>query len=298
MGVAKQAELEHASHFLGAGSGLTSGACPVRGRGSSRVRWPRELDPTRAGMEVAGVGSSLLSGACVFFTLCMFSSSLSDLRHIWMTQNVDRVQFLPFLVMDVNTLGWLSYGALKGDWTIIIVNVVGAVLQTLYVLVYLHYSPRKVGARPAPLAMQTSFPRNPTSIAAFCFSCRKHSSTIPTLRTELLKTATLLGVFLLAFSYFWLLVPKEVQLQHLGLLCSFCTICMYLSPMAELAKVIQTKSTQRLSLPLTIASLFSSACWTLYGFQLGDPYIMMGIMGLNPGPQECMFYWVSHLLSR
>ncbi|XP_007525398.2 sugar transporter SWEET1 isoform X3 [Erinaceus europaeus] len=237
MGVAKQAELEHASHFLGAGSGLTSGACPVRGRGSSRVRWPRELDPTRAGMEVAGVGSSLLSGACVFFTLCMFSSSLSDLRHIWMTQNVDRVQFLPFLVMDVNTLGWLSYGALKGDWTIIIVNVVGAVLQTLYVLVYLHYSPRK--------------------------------------RTELLKTATLLGVFLLAFSYFWLLVPKEVQLQHLGLLCSFCTICMYLSPMAELAKVIQTKSTQRLSLPLTIASLFSSACWTLYGFQLGDPYIMV-----------------------
>ncbi|XP_016044688.2 sugar transporter SWEET1 isoform X4 [Erinaceus europaeus] len=184
MGVAKQAELEHASHFLGAGSGLTSGACPVRGRGSSRVRWPRELDPTRAGMEVAGVGSSLLSGACVFFTLCMFSSSLSDLRHIWMTQNVDRVQFLPFLVMDVNTLGWLSYGALKGDWTIIIVNVVGAVLQTLYVLVYLHYSPRK-------------------------------------------------------------------------------------------AKVIQTKSTQRLSLPLTIASLFSSACWTLYGFQLGDPYIMV-----------------------
>lgn len=41
------------------------------------------------------------------------------------------------------------------------------------------------------------------------------------------------------------------------------------------ARVIQTKSTQRLSFSLTIATLLTSASWTLYGFRLRDPYIMV-----------------------
>ncbi|ELW62431.1 Sugar transporter SWEET1 [Tupaia chinensis] len=175
---------------------------------------------------------SLLSGACVFFTLGMFSTGLSDLSHMRMTRSVDSVQFLPFLTTDVSNLSWLSYGVLKRDGTIIIVNAVGAVLQTLYILVYLHYCPR--------------------------------------------KTATLLGVLLLGFGYFWLLVPNlEAQLQQLGLFCSVFTISMYISPLVDLAKIIQTRSTKRLSFSLTIATLLTSASWSLYGFRLGDPYIMV-----------------------
>ncbi|XP_008591028.1 PREDICTED: sugar transporter SWEET1 isoform X1 [Galeopterus variegatus] len=189
-------------------------------------------------MEASGVFDSLLSGACVVFTLGMFSTGLSDLRRMRMTRSVDSIQFLPFLTTDVNNLGWLSYGALKGDWTLIVVNAVGAVLQTLYILVYLHYCPRK--------------------------------------RAVLLQTATLLGVLLLGYSYFWLLVPDlRARLQQLGLLCSVFTISMYLSPLADLAKVIQTKSTQCLSFSLTIATLLTSASWFFYGFQLSDPYIMV-----------------------
>ncbi|XP_023069687.1 sugar transporter SWEET1 isoform X8 [Piliocolobus tephrosceles] len=161
----------------------------------------------------------------------------SDLRHMRMTRSVDNVQFLPFLTTEVNNLGWLSYGALKADGILIVVNTVGAALQTLYILAYLHYCPRK--------------------------------------RVVLLQTATLLGVLLLGYGYFWLLVPNpEARLQQLGLFCSVFTISMYLSPLADLAKVIQTKSTQCLSYPLTIATLLTSASWCLYGFRLRDPYIM------------------------
>ncbi|XP_032174503.1 sugar transporter SWEET1 isoform X2 [Mustela erminea] len=154
------------------------------------------------------------------------------------TRSVDSVQFLPFLTTDINNLSWMSYGALKGDGTLIFVNATGAVLQTAYILVYLHYCPRK--------------------------------------RPVLLQTATLLGVLLLGFGYFWLLVPNlEARLRQLGLFCSIFTISMYLSPLADLAKIIQTRSTQRLSFPLTIATLLTSTSWTLYGFRLGDPYIMV-----------------------
>ncbi|KAI5758426.1 SLC50A1 [Gulo gulo luscus] len=189
-------------------------------------------------MEAGGVADSLLPGACVLFTLAMYSTGLSDLRQMRTTRSVDSVQFLPFLTTDINNLSWMSYGALKGDGTLIFVNATGAVLQTAYILVYLHYCPRK--------------------------------------RPVLLQTATLLGVLLLGFGYFWLLVPNlEARLRQLGLFCSVFTISMYLSPLADLAKIIQTRSTQRLSFPLTIATLLTSASWTLYGFRRGDPYIMV-----------------------
>lgn len=71
-----------------------------------------------------------------------------------------------------SNLSWLSYGTLKGDGTLIVVNAVGAVLQTLYISAYLHYCPRKVdalictttpsAAHPALLAGQTQLPRSPT----------------------------------------------------------------------------------------------------------------------------------------
>ncbi|XP_003415167.1 sugar transporter SWEET1 isoform X1 [Loxodonta africana] len=189
-------------------------------------------------MQPGTVVDSLLSGACVLFTLGMFSTGLSDLRHMRVTRSVDSVQFLPFLTTDVNNLSWLSYGVLKQDGTLIIVNAVGAVLQTLYILVYLHYCPRK--------------------------------------QALLLQTAALLGVLLMGYGYFWLMVPDpDTQLHQLGLFCSVFTISMYFSPLADLANVIKTQSTQRLSYSLTIATLLSSASWTLYGFRLRDLYIMV-----------------------
>ncbi|XP_020847656.1 sugar transporter SWEET1 isoform X4 [Phascolarctos cinereus] len=95
-------------------------------------------------------------------------------------------------------------------------------------------------------------------------------------RTVLLQTAALLGVLLLGYSYFQLLVPDWTsRLRQLGLFCSIFTISMYLSPLADLVKIIQTKSTQCLSFSLTVATLLASASWTLYGFRLGDLYIMV-----------------------
>ncbi|XP_045439286.1 sugar transporter SWEET1 isoform X2 [Pipistrellus kuhlii] len=197
----------------------------------------------------AGAADALLSALCVAFTLGMFSTGLSDLRHMWMTRRVDSVQFLPFLTTDVNNLSWLSYGTLKGDGTLIVVNAVGAVLQTLL------------------------FP--------------------PLQGAELLQTAALLGVLLMGFGYFWVLVPNvEARLQQLGLFCSVFTISMYLSPLADLARVIQTKSTQRLSFPLTIATLLTSASWTLYGFRLRDPYIMVpNIPGILTSLIRLWLFW-------
>ncbi|KAJ6657036.1 hypothetical protein lerEdw1_003037 [Lerista edwardsae] len=96
-----------------------------------------------------------------------------------------------------SNLSWLSYGFLKGDWTLILVNAVGVTLQTLYVLVYFYFSTEK--------------------------------------RAVLWKTLLLLMVLLLGYGYFNLLVPDvSARLVRLGLFCSIFTITMYLSPLADL----------------------------------------------------------------
>ncbi|XP_026581612.1 sugar transporter SWEET1-like [Pseudonaja textilis] len=87
----------------------------------------------------------LLSWTSLVFTLGMFGTGLTDLRKMFATRSVENIQFLPFLTTDVNNLSWLSYGFLKGDWTLIVVNAVGATLQSLYILVYFFFSAEKVG---------------------------------------------------------------------------------------------------------------------------------------------------------
>ncbi|XP_048684534.1 sugar transporter SWEET1 isoform X1 [Caretta caretta] len=152
-------------------------------------------------------------------------------------------------------LSWLSYGCLKQDWTLITVNAIGAALQTLYILVYLYFSPEK--------------------------------------RRVLLQSVALLGVLTLGFCYFNLLTPDvDVRLAHLGLFCSVFTISMYLSPLAVLAKVIRTRSTRCLSFPLTVATFLASASWTLYGLQLNDLYIMVpNVPGIVTSILRLWLFW-------
>ncbi|XP_034954863.2 sugar transporter SWEET1 [Zootoca vivipara] len=201
------------------------------------------------------VGLQLLSGACLLFSLGMFGTGLSDLKQMFATQSVENIQFLPFLTTDVNNLSWLSYGFLKGDWTLILVNAVGVTLQTLYILVYFYFSSEK--------------------------------------RAVLLKTMALLAVLLLGYGYFNLLVPDvSMRLTRLGLFCSLFTITMYLSPLADLAKIVRSRSTQCLSFPLTVTTFLASASWTLYGILLQDVYIAVpNVPGIATSLIRFWLFW-------
>ncbi|XP_037227002.1 sugar transporter SWEET1 isoform X2 [Falco rusticolus] len=200
----------------------------------------------------------LLAAACLGCTLAMFGTGLSDLRQMLATKSVENIQFLPFLTTDVNNLSWLGYGCLKQDWTLITVNAIGAALQTLYMLAYLYYSPSK--------------------------------------RPVLLRSLLLLAVLAAGYGYFTLLIADtQTRLVRLGLFCSVFTISMYLSPLADLAKIVRSKSTRCLSFPLTVTTFLASTSWTLYGLQLHDPYITPSAWHrADPHPASC----VSHSRAR
>ncbi|XP_026723174.1 sugar transporter SWEET1, partial [Athene cunicularia] len=109
----------------------------------------------------------------------------------------------------------------------------------------------------------------------------------------LLRSLLLLAVLAAGYGYFTLLIgDTRTRLARLGLFCSVFTISMYLSPLADLAKIVQSKSTRCLSFPLTVTTFLASTSWTLYGLQLRDPYIMVpNVPGIITSVVRFWLFW-------
>ncbi|PWA23935.1 hypothetical protein CCH79_00010981, partial [Gambusia affinis] len=182
--------------------------------------------------------TQLLSWACIVFTVGMFSTGLTDLKKMQESKSADNIQFLPFLTTCLNNLGWLFYGTLKRDHTIVVVNIIGALLQILYIVMYFLYTKQK--------------------------------------QLVVLQTLAAAAVLVCGWFYFTtILTEGEAQLNQLGLTCSVVTVSMYLSPLTDLVAIIRSGNVQVLSFPLTVATFFTSTAWVLYGLQLNDYYIMV-----------------------
>uniref|UniRef100_A0A8B9VPP7 Sugar transporter SWEET1 n=1 Tax=Anas zonorhyncha TaxID=75864 RepID=A0A8B9VPP7_9AVES len=168
--------------------------------------------------------------------------------------SVDNIQFPPFLTTKANNLCWLGYGCWKPDWTLIIINSIGAALQSLYILVYFYYSTTK--------------------------------------RQVLLKVLTFLALLAAACGYFCYFTDKDTLRSHVGLFCSILTIMMYASPLTDLAKVIRSRSTRCLSFPLTVTAFLASSSWTLYGLWLEDLYITVpNVPGIVTSVVRLWLFW-------
>ncbi|XP_062255810.1 sugar transporter SWEET1 [Platichthys flesus] len=180
----------------------------------------------------------LLSWACIVFTVGMFSTGLNDLKKMQESKSTENIQFLPFLTTCLNNLGWLYYGILKEDQTITLVNVIGACLQIVYIIMYLKYTNQK--------------------------------------RLVMSETLAAGMVLVGGWFYFSMFLPEgETQLNQLGLTCSVVTVSMYLSPLTDLVKIVRSGDVQCLSFPLTVTTFFTSSSWVLYGLQLNDNYIVV-----------------------
>ncbi|XP_037641885.1 sugar transporter SWEET1 [Sebastes umbrosus] len=180
----------------------------------------------------------LLSWACIVFTVGMFSTGLTDLKKMRESKSADNIQFLPFLTTCLNNLGWLYYGLLKKDQTIVLVNVIGAILQVLYIMVYLHYTKQK--------------------------------------RVVMCQTLAAGTILACGGFYFTTFLPEgDSRLSQLGLTCSVITVSMYMSPLTDLVAIVRSGDVKCLSFPLTVATFFTSTSWVLYGLQLNDYFIVV-----------------------
>ncbi|KAK3735379.1 hypothetical protein QZH41_008713, partial [Actinostola sp. cb2023] len=134
---------------------------------------------------------------------------------------------------------WTTYGFMKEDSTLVFVNSVGASLQVLYMLCFLYISKEK------------------------------------TPQLKFIGCVAIAG-FVVYFYMAKMITEHNTRTSQLGKLCTVVTIMMQASPLATVAAVVKTKSTESMPFVFSFMITLVSFIWLCYGIAVQDLNIQVG----------------------
>ncbi|KAL9987276.1 hypothetical protein ACROYT_G001557 [Oculina patagonica] len=173
-----------------------------------------------------------LSWTATIATVGFFLSGIITCKKMVMSGSTENVPLLPFVTTFLNCMMWASYGILK-DEALIPVNLTGMFLQILYIL-------------------------------CFFFYCKHKSKELKSLVYGAMVSVAL-------YLYLMHYVTEETQrVAYLGFACMFFTVAMQASPLAVVAKVVRTKSTESMPFIFSFMMVFVSFLWLCYGTAVED----------------------------
>lgn len=171
-------------------------------------------------------------------TILSFLSGFSICLKIKQKGSTMGLSMFPFVSLCVSCTLWLRYGLLLGDPTIVYVNAVGASIGVLYSIIFYVNTPHK-----------------------------------RSLYRTMVGPALLLYAVLLYVKY--LAEDEDAARPPLGMVCTLWTVVNYGSPLATLAEVVRSRSTESLAFPLCAANLVVGTEWFIYGLMLQDMFIQV-----------------------
>ncbi|XP_063620131.1 sugar transporter SWEET1 [Cydia splendana] len=179
----------------------------------------------------------LISGLAVVTTVLNFLSGMLVCKQYVVNRSTAEASPLPFLTGVLASALWLMYGITKDDSKIILVNIIGITLMTLYSLVFYMYTYKKS-----------------TTFKQMVFTMGLVVSSVGYLRFE---------------------EDKETLLGRLGTVACLVTLLAIAAPMSKLFYVLKVKSTECLPFPMILMSFFVSSLWFLYGVIEEDNYLIL-----------------------
>eukprot|EP00056_Hartaetosiga_gracilis_P002667 m.55869 g.55869 ORF g.55869 m.55869 type:complete len:223 (-) comp11153_c0_seq4:239-907(-) len=187
----------------------------------------------------------VLSWFATVTTIGLFLTGIPVTRRIRKAKSSADVAFIPYLAAIANTCLWLKYGAITHDYTILLVNGVGLLLNTYYF--------------------------------AICFIYTKQSKLFltPSIVTCVCVFAPLVYVW---FSLSRGLIGFVEAVHIIGFCGCVGTIVMFGSPLATMMKVMKTKSTESMVFSLCLMNFVVSVTWTLYGYVIGDMFVQVRLV--------------------
>ncbi|KAL3103135.1 hypothetical protein niasHS_002321 [Heterodera schachtii] len=186
-------------------------------------------------MDYAGF-VDFLSFTATASTVCMFLCGLQICSRIRKRGSTDGTGVAPFFLTSVSCICWLAYGILRRDQTVIFVNGVGLVFQTVYLTYY--YVNTRLKAR----------------------------------LNRLIFLELVISVLTAIVINGDLLNSNEKE-NFLGIVCMFLNIATIASPLLDVGQVLRTKSTESLPFLLCLANLAVCVQWLLYGVLVDDFYM-------------------------
>ena len=161
-----------------------------------------------------------------------YAGSLLDSRE-WRAHGTGAMSHIPLCMLCANAAGWIVYGVLLANASMMVANVVGLAIALYLLHVYNACSP-------APFS------------------------------SELLTHAAFLLAYM-ALVALYAFATRDAS--TVGTVASLVTIAMFASPLATVQTVIKTKSAESLPAPMIIVGLACTTLWLAYGVRLGDIFV-------------------------
>ncbi|KAJ4719408.1 Bidirectional sugar transporter SWEET [Melia azedarach] len=154
-------------------------------------------------------------------------------------RSTEEFESLPYICKLLNAYFWVWYGIVKPNSVLVAsVNGFGAVLEIIYVLIFLVFAPPRIKAKTAILAgvLDVVFP----------------------------------GAAVLVTELFF---DRDVQIKVSGFLSLCFSMVAYGSPLSAMKTVVVTKSVEYMPFLLSFILFINGAVWTVYAFLTKDAFI-------------------------
>ncbi|KAJ4764511.1 Bidirectional sugar transporter SWEET [Rhynchospora pubera] len=192
-------------------------------------------------------------------SILVFASPIGTFWRIVKNKSTEEFKWLPYVATLLSTSLWSFYGILKPDGLLILtVNGAGAVLEAIYVIIFLIYAPKKT-------------------------------------KLSMIKMVAAVNIGFLALVVFITLfvLHGSIRLLVVGVLCAALTIGMYASPMAAMTTVIKTKSVEYMPFSLSFFLFLNGGIWSIYSVLVKDYFIgVPNALGFALGSAQLIIYFM------
>lgn len=168
----------------------------------------------------------------------MFLSPMSTFKRIIEHRDTEGFKSIPYICTLLSSTLWTYYGIVKPEVLVSTINGFGALVQLVYIIIFLIFSP----SRMQTLAM--------VGIVNVGFSGA--AIVVPKLALQGLH-----------------------QVDALGFICAGLNIVMYASPLSAMKTVVTTKSVEYMPFLLSLFMFLNGATWTFYAILVWDIFLLV-----------------------
>lgn len=187
----------------------------------------------------------------------VYLSPLPTFYRVYKKKSTEGFQSVPYVVALFSAMLWIYYALIKTNtYLLITINSFGCVIETIYIVMYLIYAPRKV------------------KIYTF--------KMIMLLNVGLFSSIVLCTV---------LLFKGSNRLQVLGWICVSFSVCVFAAPLSIIRLVIRTKSVEFMPFSLSFFLTVSAVVWFSFGLFSKDIYVALpNVLGFTFGAVQMILY--------
>ncbi|XP_066335489.1 bidirectional sugar transporter SWEET14-like [Miscanthus floridulus] len=196
----------------------------------------------------------LLGNIISFMT---YLAPLPTFYRIYKSKSTQGFQSVPYVVALFSAMLWIYYALLKSnEFLLITINSAGCVIETLYIVMYLLYAPKKAKLFTAKILLLLN-----------------------------------VGVFGLILLLTLLLSAGQHRVVVLGWVCVAFSVSVFVAPLSIIRQVVRTRSVEFMPFSLSLSLTVSAVVWFLYGLLIKDKYVALpNVLGFSFGVVQMGLY--------